>query len=102
MTIITIQCRLVAKEETRRHLWELMTQKNTLLVNELLQQLQTHPNREDWLLEGKIPAKVIKGLYESLRAESRFQDMPGRFANAAENLVKYIYKSWFALQEKRI
>jgi len=102
MNIITIQCRLVTEEETRRHLWELMTQKNTLLVNELLQQLRTHPNREDWLLEGKIPAKVIKGLYESLRAESRFQDMPGRFANAAENLVKYIYKSWFALQEKRI
>jgi flagellar biosynthesis GTPase FlhF len=27
--------------------------------------------------------------------------MPGRFANAAEKLVKYIYKSWFALQEER-
>jgi len=102
MTIITIQCRLVAEEETLRHLWEMMVEKNTLLVNELLQQLRTHPNMEDWLLEGEIPAKVIKGLYESLRAESRFQDMPGRFANAAENLVKYIYKSWFALQEKRI
>ncbi len=35
MTIITIQCRLVAEEETRRHLWELMVEKNTLLVNEL-------------------------------------------------------------------
>ncbi len=102
MSVITIQCRLVAPEETLRHLWELMVEKNTLLVNELLQQLRTHPNMEDWLLEGEIPAEVIEGLCKSLRAESRFQDMPGRFANAAENLVKYIYKSWFALQEKRI
>ncbi len=101
MSVITIQCRLVAPEETLRHLWELMVEKNTLLVNELLQQLRTHPNMEDWLLEGEIPAEVIEGLCKSLRAESRFQDMPGRFANAAENLVTYIYKSWFAQQEKR-
>ncbi|MBD1809773.1 hypothetical protein H6F98_30630 [Microcoleus sp. FACHB-SPT15] len=101
MSVITIQCRLVAPEETLRHLWELMVEKNTLLVNELLQQLRTHPNMEGWLQEGGIPAEVIEGLCKSLRAESRFQDMPGRFANAAENLVKYIYKSWVALQEKR-
>jgi IS605 OrfB family transposase len=102
MTFITIQCRLVAEEKTLRHLWELMTQKNTPLINELLQQLRTHPNMEDWLLNGEIPAKVIEGLYKSLKAESRFQNMPGRFASAAENLVKYIYKSWFALQEKLV
>ncbi len=36
MSIITIQCRLVASESTRRQLWELMAGKNTPLVNELL------------------------------------------------------------------
>ena len=102
MTVITVQCQLKATEDSLRHLWKLMVEKNTLLVNEVLQQLRTHPNMEDWLREGEIPAEVIEGLCKSLRAESRFQDMPGRFANAAENLVKYIYKSWFALQEKRI
>lgn len=78
-----------------------MVEKNTLLVNELLKQINTHPDLENWLKVGNIKAEVIKGLCDNLRTESRFQDMPGRFANAAENLVKYIYKSWFALQEKR-
>lgn len=78
-----------------------MAEKNTLLVNELLKQINTHPDLENWLEEGNITADAIKGLCKNLRTESRFQDMPGRFANAAENLVQYIYKSWFALQEKR-
>ncbi len=78
-----------------------MAEKNTLLVNELLKQINTHPDLDNWLQQGNITANVIEGLCKNLRAESCFQDMPGRFANAAENLVKYIYKSWFALQEKR-
>jgi hypothetical protein len=78
-----------------------MVEKNTLLVNELLKQINTHPDFDKWLKEGNIPASVIEGRCKNLRAESRFQGMPGRFANAAENLVKYIYKSWFALQEER-
>ena len=78
-----------------------MVEKNTLLVNELLKQINTHPDFDKWLKEGNITADVIIGLCKSLRAESRFQDMPGRFANAAEKLVKDIYKSWFALQEER-
>lgn len=101
MSIITIQCQLKATEDSLRHLWSLMAQKNTLLVNELLKQINTHPDLDNWLQQGNITANVIEGLCKNLRAESRFQDMPGRFANAAENLVKYIYKSWFALQEKR-
>ncbi|WP_275265855.1 hypothetical protein [Gloeothece citriformis] len=35
MSNITIQCRLVAPEPTRQHLWELMVHKNTPLINEL-------------------------------------------------------------------
>ncbi|MBD2013100.1 hypothetical protein H6F96_03590 [Microcoleus sp. FACHB-53] len=101
MSIITFQCHLKATEDSLGHLWRLMVEKNTLLVNELLQQINTHPDLDNWLQEGNITAQVIQGLCKNLRAESRFQDMPGRFANAAENLVKYIYKSWFALQEKR-
>jgi IS605 OrfB family transposase len=101
MSIITVQCQLKATEDSLRHLWSLMVEKNTLLVNELLKQINTHPDLENWLKVGNIKAEVIKGLCDNLTTESRFQDMPGRFANAAENLVKYIYKSWFALQEKR-
>jgi IS605 OrfB family transposase len=101
MSVITVQCQLKAPLESLRHLWSLMVDKNTLLVNELLNQINTHPDFDKWLKEGNIPASVIEGLCKNLRAESRFQDMPGRFANSAENLVKYIYKSWFALQEER-
>ncbi len=101
MSIITIQCQLKSTEDSLRHLWTLMAEKNTLLVNELLKQINTHLDLDNWLQQGNITANVIEGLCKNLRAESRFQDMPGRFANAAENLVKYIYKSWFALQEKR-
>ncbi|MBW4577747.1 MAG: type V CRISPR-associated protein Cas12k [Aphanothece sp. CMT-3BRIN-NPC111] len=101
MSVITLQCQLKAPLESLCHLWSLMVEKNTLLVNELLNQINTHPNLDNWLQEGNITADVIKGLCKSLRAESRFQDMPGRFANAAEKLVKDIYKSWFALQEER-
>jgi hypothetical protein len=101
MSIITIQCQLKSTEDSLRHLWTLMAQKNTLLVNELLKQINTHPDLDNWLQQGNITADIIKGLCKNLRTESRFQNMPGRFANAAENLVQYIYKSWFALQEKR-
>jgi hypothetical protein len=101
MSVITVECQLKAPLDSLRHLWSLMVEKNTLLVNELLKQINTHPDLDKWLKEGNITADVIKGLCKSLRAESRFQDMPGRFANSAENLVKYIYKSWFALQEER-
>jgi IS605 OrfB family transposase len=101
MSVITVQCQLKAPLDSLRHLWSLMVEKNTLLVNELLNQINTHPDFDKWLEEGNITAQVIEGLCKNLRAESRFQDMPGRFANAAEKLVKYIYKSWFALQEER-
>lgn len=42
MSQITIQCRLIAQEKTRQQLWQLMTQKNTPLINELLRQLANH------------------------------------------------------------
>lgn len=31
MSVITIQCRLVAEEDTLRQLWELMAEKNKLM-----------------------------------------------------------------------
>ena len=44
MSVITIQCRLVTSEDTRRHLWQLMAEKNTPLINELLKQVRIHPD----------------------------------------------------------
>lgn len=101
MSVITIQCRLVTKEETLRHLWELMTQKNTPLINELLEQIEKHPDLEGWKQKGKLPTGLVKTLCNSLKTDLRFSGQPGRFYSSAINLVDYIYKSWFALQRQR-
>lgn len=101
MSVITIQCRLVASEETLRHLWELMAQKNTLLVNELLEQLGKHPDFQTWLEKGELPASTIKNICNSLKNEPQFSGQPGRFYTSAISLVDYTYKSWLALQKRR-
>jgi hypothetical protein len=43
---ITIQCRLVASPETRQQLWLLMAERNTPLINTLIEQLSQHPDFE--------------------------------------------------------
>lgn len=101
MSIITIQCRLVAEEETLRQLWELMTDKNTPLINELLAQVGQHPDFETCLEKGKIPTELLKTLVNSLKTQERFAGQPGRFYTSAIALVDYVYKSWFALQKRR-
>ncbi|OCQ91136.1 hypothetical protein BCD64_12710 [Nostoc sp. MBR 210] len=101
MSVITIQCRLVAEEDTLRKLWELMAGKNTPLVNELLAQVGKHPEFETWLEKGKIPTEFLRTLVNSLKTQERFADQPGRFYTSAIALVDYVYKSWFALQKRR-
>ena len=101
MTIITVQCRLQAKEETLRYLWQLMVEKNTLLVNEILEAIRINPELEQWLDQGSIPATAIKLIVKNLKHQPKFQGMPGRFSDSAENLVKQIYKSWFTIQRKK-
>ncbi len=101
MTVITIQCRLVAKEETIRHLWELMTQKNTPLINEVLEQIGKHPELEECIQKGKLPIGLVKTLCNSLKTDLQFSGQPGRFYSSAISLVDYIYKSWLALQQGR-
>lgn len=101
MSVVTIQCRLVAEEDTLRQLWELMAEKNTPLINELLAQVGKHPEFETWLQQGKILTKFLKTLVKSLKTQERFADQPGRFNTCAIALVDYVYKSWFALQKRR-
>ena len=101
MTIITIQCSLVAEEETRRHLWELMTQKNTPLINKLLEQMGKRPDRERWIQKGELPKGLVKTLCNSLKNDLRFSGQPGRWYSSAISLVDYSYESWIALQQGR-
>lgn len=101
MSQITIQCRLVSCESTRHQLWKLMAEKNTPLVNELLEQVGQHSDFESWRQKGKLPASYVKSLCESLKTEERFSGQPGRFYTSASALVNYIYKSWLALQQRK-
>jgi hypothetical protein len=100
MSIITIQCRLVAKEEALHYLWELMFYKNTPLINELLEQMGKHPDLEKWVKQGKLPLGLVKALCNSLRDDPRFSGQPGRFYSSAITLVNYIYDSWLAIQKR--
>ncbi len=96
MSQITIQCRLVCCESTRHQLWQLMAQKNTLLINELLEQVGKHAEFETWREKGKLPAKFVESLCDSFKTDPRFIGQPARFYTSATLLVKYIYKSWLA------
>ncbi|MBD2564601.1 MULTISPECIES: type V CRISPR-associated protein Cas12k [Nostoc] len=100
MSQITIQCRLVASESSRQKLWELMTELNTPLINELLRQVSQHPEFETWRQKGKHPTSVVKELCEPLKTDSSFIGQSGRFYTSAIALVNYIYKSWFALMKR--
>ncbi|MEP0880985.1 type V CRISPR-associated protein Cas12k [Trichocoleus sp. ST-U3] len=100
MSQITIQCRLVASETTRRQLWELMAQKNTPLVNQLLEQVSNHPDFEAWRQKGKLQAGIVKQLCNPLRTDPRFIGQPGRFYTSAIALVDYIYRSWLELMKR--
>ena len=77
MSIITIHCRLQASELIRRHLWHLMVDLNTPLVNDLLKQVSQHSDFEIWQRRGTIPESVVKGLCEPLKEV--YPDQPGRF-----------------------
>jgi hypothetical protein len=101
MAIISIQCSLIAKEETLRYLWNLMMEQNTLLVTETLEHIRTHPQLDLWLAQGYIPAETIKKIVIELKQQPKFRGMPGRFSTSAETLVQEIYKSWFAVQRKK-
>jgi hypothetical protein len=100
MSQITIQCRLVADEVTRQHLWELMTCLNTPLINELIEQTSQHPDFETWRQRGKLPTTAISQLCQPLKISPRFAGQPARFYISAVHVVDYIYKSWLALQKR--
>lgn len=101
MSQITIQCRLVAPENTRRYLWKLMAEKNTPLINELLWQINNHLDFEQWQSEGKLPSSLVSELCKSLKTEPLYQGQPSRFYSSAIQSVSYIYKSWLKLQQRR-
>ena len=100
MSIKTIECRIAAKPESLKYLWELMTFKNTPLINELLAQVPNHPDFEEWFEKGTLPQKPIKELCAPLRKKEPFANQPGRFYSSAIAQVHYMFKSWLKVQKK--
>jgi hypothetical protein len=99
MSQITIQCRLFADETARRYLWELMCERNTPLVNELLRLVALHSDFLTWRSSGKIPIKEFTKLAKTLEKDPRFNNQPAKFRISAEKTVLYTFKSWVAIQK---
>ncbi len=100
MSIITVQCRLVASEGDRQRLWRMMSEAHTPLVNRLLQEVALHPEFEQWKKKGYLPAKVLPEMLKTIREEPLFRDLPGRWVASAQQQVAEVYKSWFKLQQR--
>ncbi|NER82974.1 MAG: hypothetical protein F6K42_26135 [Leptolyngbya sp. SIO1D8] len=98
----TIRCALTANKETRKHLWELM-QTYTLLMNDLLEQVPQQPEFNQWRQQGRLPdSKAIKPLLDTLKQQSAYAHLPGRFYDSAKRLTAEMYASWLALHRKRL
>ncbi|MDX2228809.1 MAG: type V CRISPR-associated protein Cas12k [Leptolyngbyaceae cyanobacterium bins.349] len=97
---ITIQCRVVASPETRQQLWSLMAERNTPLINALIEQLSQHPEFETWRRKGKVSSATVSQLCKSLKTDARFSGQPARLYASAEHAADYIFKSWLAIQKR--
>ena len=100
MSQITLQSRLVASRETRQQLWSLMAQRNTPLINTLIEQLSQHSEFETWRRKGKISSTVVSQLCKPLKTDARFSGQPARLYASAEHTADYIFKSWLAIQKQ--
>ncbi|BAQ60380.1 hypothetical protein GM3708_786 [Geminocystis sp. NIES-3708] len=100
MAVITIHCRLISSKSNRHQLWNLMVQKNTPLINELLLELSQHEDLEQWCELGKLPSGLISKLCDQLKQRAEFEGQPSRFYASAINLVDYIYKSYLRTQRR--
>lgn len=100
MSIITIHCNLTAPESTRKQLWELMAQKNTPLINELLRLVAVQDDFEAWCQQGYPPAGLVKRLCDQLKTQDPFKGQPSRFYSSAISQVEYTYKSYLRLQRQ--
>jgi hypothetical protein len=100
MSQITIQCRLFTDETARQYLWELMCDRNTPLVNELLHLVALHADFLTWRSRGKIPINEFTKLAKTLNKDPRFNNQPAKFRISAEKTALYTFKSWVAIQKR--
>ncbi|MGK7930976.1 MAG: hypothetical protein AB4041_06035 [Microcystaceae cyanobacterium] len=78
-TQTTVQCRLITLETVLKQIWLWMYQ-TTELVNDLLQHIQSHPDWNDWLSQGWIPAEIIDSFVKSAKQKPPYSETPSRFS----------------------
>jgi hypothetical protein len=100
MTQITIQCRLFANDTAKQYLWQLMAERNTPLVNELLRLIAQHDDFLVWRSKGKLPTAKVTELVKTLKTDPRFNNQPAKFFISAEKVACYTFKSWLAVQKR--
>ena len=101
MSQVTIRCRLIAPEDTRKMLWQLMAERNTPLINAALKQLPQHPDFAKWQRKGKVPDTAVKQIINSLKVDPQFMDQPAWYYISAQKHVTYIFRSWLALKQRK-
>ncbi len=78
-----------------------MAEKNTPLINEILWQINNHPDFDQWQSDGKLPGSLVGDLCKSLKNDPLYAGQPSRFYLSVTKLVNYIYKSWLKLQQRK-
>ncbi|WAS06668.1 type V CRISPR-associated protein Cas12k [Gloeomargaritales cyanobacterium VI4D9] len=95
MTKLTIQCRLVAEEETRRWVWEMMAGRYAPLIATTLGQVSQHKDFPQWVATGELPAQVVKNLVNQAKS-----GLPARWCASAQRQVQETYKAWLKRRRK--
>ena len=100
MAMRTIQCALSAPEEVRRKLW-FWSQKQTLLINDLLEKVVQDSNFPKWQKAGALSSKYIDQEWlKDYKKHPDYADLPGLLFTSVNKTICQIYKSWFAVQKK--
>ncbi|MGF1459294.1 MAG: type V CRISPR-associated protein Cas12k [Leptolyngbyaceae cyanobacterium] len=97
----TIRCRLIATEESRQAIWQLMAERNTPLINEVLQQIPKHPDFAKWQQRGSLPDSAARVIIDRLKNDPRFSGQPSYHYISAQKQVTYTFKSWLTIQRRK-
>ena len=98
----TIRAQLVTTDQSRRAIWELMAERNTPLINTLLDRIATSSSFEEQCCRGSVPQSTVKEFCQTLREDSQFAGQPGRFYTSAITIVTRTFKSWLRLRSRLV
>lgn len=111
-TLKTIEARLVpsqwfplgdgiatASADATELIWQLSI-ASTQLCQDLNRRLIEHEDFETWKQQGRIPPQSLKDLWNSVRSNPPYRDLPERFNRSAWLRIESIYTAWFHKQSQ--